>query len=74
MNACTHGMPTPASCVECMEDGNLPPAPRPEPERVVARCLSGFGGQCPACDLPIAVGARIAKTNRDRWLHDGCAP
>jgi hypothetical protein len=75
VNDCTHGMPTPASCVTCMEDGNLPPAPRPEPDHVVATLRAQYEGQCPSCNLPIQVGAIVHKLEpSERYVHTGCAP
>lgn len=29
MTSCTHGMPTPLSCLDCMDEGALPPPPKP---------------------------------------------
>lgn len=49
MADCTHGMPTPASCVECMEDGNLAPPPRPEAETMAGPARAAvYPGQCEA--------------------------
>lgn len=75
MSVCTHGMPDPAACVECMFEGNIEPQ-RVEPEQIVGTWVRArFDGQCPACDPPIrAEHDLIVKTNRDRWLHAGCAP
>jgi hypothetical protein len=71
--ACPHGFPKPASCVECMEDGGLPPAPR---ERVFVEHVttSRYDGQCPECNLPIRVGQRIARLSTEAWVHEPCAP
>ena len=71
---CPHGMPSPASCFECMEDGNLPLPPltvAEEPDGPVSPAV--FPGQCPVCEFPIVPGDRIVHTTRDRWLHSGCA-
>lgn len=55
---CPHGMPTIGSCFECMEEGNLPPAPKP-----VAHWGHPFparyAGRCRVCSDPIEVGDRI---------------
>lgn len=74
MADCTHGMPTPASCVDCMDEGNLPPPPRPAPETAVMAVTARWDGQCRACDLPIVPGQPIVMTTRDRWLHERCLP
>ena len=29
MTSCAHGMPTPLSCLDCMDEGALPPPPKP---------------------------------------------
>lgn len=71
---CTHGMPTPGSCIDCMDEGNLTPPPRREPEHAVMAVTARWDSQCPACDLPIIPGQAIAVTNRDRWLHERCLP
>jgi hypothetical protein len=73
MKNCPHGMPTPGSCLDCMDEGNLPPAAKSEPESIEAVFDAQFDSQCPSCDLPIRVGSRIAKTSRDRYLHLRCA-
>lgn len=45
---CPHGMPSPASCVDCMADGPVaPPTPAPE-QRLVATVLTHarYRGYC----------------------------
>jgi hypothetical protein len=74
VTTCTHGMPSPLSCLDCMDDGNLPPAPRPEPETVSVDFTARFDSHCPECNLPIIKGTPIVKTTRGRYLHAGCAP
>lgn len=69
---CGHGMPSPASCVECMAEGNLPPAPRPSPLKVVQRFTARFGGQCRSCNLPIFEGQPIARMSDDTYRHTSC--
>lgn len=73
MTACTHGMPSPASCVECMEDGNLPPAPRPT-VTVDAVFIAYYAGHCRTCNLPTRAGERIARLSNDTYVHAGCTP
>lgn len=70
--SCAHGMPTAGSCVVCMDEGLLPPPPRPEPESIDFEFIAKFTGQCPICDLPTRAGRPIAKTTRDRYVHPGC--
>lgn len=69
---CLHGMPTPASCFDCMEAGNLDPAPRPDPERAVASTTARYPGRCDACTRDIEEGDVIVHTTRERWIHKEC--
>lgn len=73
MTDCPHGMPTPASCLDCMDEGNLPPAPIEREERDYD-FPAQHPGDCPSCHLPINVGQRIVKTTLGRYLHDDCLP
>lgn len=75
MNACTHGMPSPKSCVDCMMDGNLP-VELPEPITVEYDFVAKIASRCPACNYTIEVGDRIAKLSNDRYVHnqDACLP
>lgn len=74
MTACPHGMPTPGSCVDCMDEGNIPPAP---PPTRLAKLGSGFparhDGHCPGCNLAIHVGQLIVKMSNESYWHTGCA-
>lgn len=66
---CTHGMPTPASCVECMNEGNMPaPPPKPTAEYTVT---AQFAGRCPGCHEEIEIGDLIARVE-DEWLCRRC--
>lgn len=72
MTDCPHGMPTPSACIDCMDEGNIPPQ-KPEAEAVDYRFPARYEGtQCPACNLPVAVGELIAKMTTGRYLHDRC--
>jgi hypothetical protein len=70
---CAHGMPTPASCVECMEDGGLG-APARAPLTVEATFKARYDGQCPGCNLPIVVGQVVHRLSNDSYVHQGCQP
>jgi hypothetical protein len=75
MTPCPHGMPSPKACTDCMYEGNVEPPARPEPEVGDGPVyVAGLESQCWACNLPIAEGALIRRTNRDRWVHERCAP
>jgi hypothetical protein len=70
---CAHGMPSPASCVDCMYEGNLPPVPVEPPEEAIGTQFGAqYVGHCPVCDSDIHVGQLIVRTNRDRWVHRAC--
>lgn len=77
MADCTHGMPTPAACFECMEDGNLAPPPKPEgPYREPGASTTARhdGGICDGCGGAVHVGQEIQKWTDGRWRHRGCTP
>lgn len=74
---CQHGMPTPASCMDCMYEGNVPPAPRPEREHVAITFEAKFEGHCGGCDLPIYPGQQVHRLEpTGRYVHafSGCEP
>ncbi len=67
---CTHGMPSPASCIECMEDGPVAP-PRPSTPEIQYEMVAKFGGICNHCFLPLIIGDDIAMmTNGEIWHVD----
>lgn len=70
---CPHGMPTPASCITCMEDGNVA-VTRVEPEAVEYDFTAKFVSECPECDGAIHPGDPMVKTTRGRSLCAGCDP
>lgn len=59
---CPHGMPTPASCVECMEDGPVvePAAWTSVGEPFYAR----YGGDCRACGKRFEATALVQRWDR----------
>lgn len=77
---CLHGMPSPAACVDCMDEG--PVAPPVRWEKVGAPQIALYDGVCIGCDhTEIPVGARIQRWDRPgahglrtAWLHEGCTP
>lgn len=72
---CTHGMPTPASCVDCMYDGNLtPPSPTGSEATPWPAFEAIYDGDCPACGHIIHAGQQIRRTTLGRYVHDGCTP
>ena len=84
MSDCPHGMPSPGSCFECMEDGNLPyrftlpaglePAgPELElvegSERAGPDAVARFESRCRACAEPIYPGDAICPTADGVFEH-----
>lgn len=69
---CPHGMPTPAACIDCMNDDGIGAAPIP-PERADSQViLAIYDGHCAAGDDEIRVGDEVVRSNRDRWVHQRC--
>lgn len=72
--SCPHGMPTPASCLDCMDEGLLPPPPRDD-ERVDPDSPvipANFESECSVCGFPIGFRHLIKRTTKGRWIHSGC--
>ena len=44
------------------------------PEGVKFSYSAKYEGQCPECDLPIAIGQQCVKTTEDWNLHADCLP
>lgn len=73
--SCPHGMPSPASCLTCMEDDGLGAAPTP-PLAVVKVITARFPGRCAGCDGPIHPGEPLAlmSDQRHRHAYHDCLP
>ena len=69
--ACPHGYPSPASCIDCMDEGGLPPAPPPTPDTVAFHARFS-GGHCPKCRLAIEEGDLIRGMTDGTWWHAEC--
>lgn len=69
---CPHGMPTPASCTLCMEDGPVAPPSKNEPVTTLRVLTAKYEGQCDACDLPIIIGQTIRLLSNDQYIHAAC--
>ena len=75
MTPCTHGFASPASCVDCMEDGNIaPPAQPPPVERDGPVIAARYDTQCRSCNTGIHVGQPIARTTHGTYVHERCLP
>lgn len=69
---CAHGMPTPASCIDCMDDDGLGAAPV-EVEKVThGMAVSRHPLDCPLCGCVWPAGRRIWHTTLDRWVCHPC--
>lgn len=78
---CPHGMPSRASCIDCMLDG--PVEVQAQQSRLLdyKEYIDGFipeaqyEGQCSGCNLPIHLGEplyRMKKGERTWWIHTTC--
>lgn len=77
MSACPHGMPTPGSCWECMEDGNLPAPAAPDRLEVASRPFPArYDGDCAGCNTAIHQGQQIVRLSDGTHRHEylGCLP
>lgn len=72
---CTHGMPSAASCVDCMDEGLLAPPPKLMATRMGPPITARFPGHCRGCNLPIHEGQSIVPMGDvdGFWLHESCA-
>lgn len=75
---CPHGMPTPGSCIDCMDEGLLPPATKTW--AVIGPPFAAqFDGTC-SCAEPIEIGMVIkrwdygAPAERTAYTHLRCNP
>ncbi len=69
---CTHGMPSPASCIDCMDEGNMPPPEKAEAVTVEYTFFAKYDGQCGGCNLPITPGQMVHHLSNTRNVHEGC--
>lgn len=69
-SGCPHGMPTPGSCIDCMDDGNLPPPPKPK--RAGWPFTAEHPGPCTGPPCPgIEPGDRIVRMSDGGYRHVG---
>lgn len=70
MTACPHGMPSPASCLTCMEDDGLGPPPAPPPPTVSSRSFTArHPGHCRGCAFPIEPGEQVVYMDDQTLRH-----
>jgi hypothetical protein len=66
---CPHGMPTPASCVDCFYEDGVGPDPTP-PVSVDRWSTAQYEGRL-SCGHEVALGDRIGSTE-DGWVCGPC--
>lgn len=70
---CTHGMPSPAACVDCMDEGPIVPLAKPRLQ-AARRMEARFPGRCAADDRHrIDSGDRIGYVELVGWCCASCA-
>ncbi len=72
---CTHGMPSPASCITCMEDGPVM-APRPDATQLLRAdrwITARYDGICARRSHNIEAGDRIGYVSDVGWCCRECA-
>lgn len=75
MSGCPHGMPSPASCTDCMADG--PVAPPPRWKAIDGPFRARFPGVCTGCDSEFAVSDLVQRYDRGErtvYVHQGHRP
>ena len=72
---CPHGMPSKASCLDCMnETGVADPqlAADGRAERADSHPIIGkYDKDCPVCSFQM-LGTKIVHTTKNRWTHQHC--
>lgn len=70
--SCSHGMPSPKSCLDCMEEGNVEP-PRWKIIKVLA---AHYPGSCRDCGGDFVVGESIKYWQKEdidsAYTHINC--
>ncbi len=72
---CSHGMPSAASCITCMEDGPVMP-PRPGDNQLLHAqrwAIARFDGRCARRSCAIEAGDRIGDVFDLGWCCEECA-
>lgn len=76
---CSHGMPSPSSCLDCMEAGNLPSTLLagpggigPDTIAVRPTATARFEGKCSACSWVIEIDDDLVLSDSGEWIHAEC--
>lgn len=70
--SCPHGMPNPKTCVDCMEEGNIPVA---RWEQVGSVFTSKYPGTCGNCKETWGIGELIQRWDKEdvsKYTHMAC--
>lgn len=70
--SCAHGFPSPASCVDCMEEGPVAPPTASTPATIEATFRAKYDGHCTGCNLPVGIGQVVHRLSEGRYVHQGC--
>lgn len=69
---CAHGMPSPAACIECMDEGPVASLARQRP--VIERTIAArFDGRCAHCNTSVKEGDPLHMIAVWGWCCDDCA-
>ena len=69
---CAHGMPSPASCIDCMDEGPVVALARQRP--LIARSIAArFDGRCDHCRSRIDEGDPLHLVEVWGWVCGECA-
>jgi hypothetical protein len=69
---CPHGFASPLSCVDCFDDGNLPPSSAPLKPTVEYFLTAKYDGHCSDCNHPIVPSQSIARMLDGTYRHSEC--
>lgn len=72
MSRCAHGYPSPASCIDCMDEGVMAPPPA-LPKRAGWPFVAQLEGTtCSGCHVTVDVGEKILRMDDDTYRHLAC--
>ena len=75
---CPHGFESPASCVDCMQDGPVaPPRVNAPWRKATGSFRAEYEGQCEGCPRDISRGQWIVRWERGDivvYCHENCRP
>lgn len=70
-STCPHNYPSPFACIDCMNDGNLPPTTKRRVRRNGWPFAAMYPGPCSGCDAGIEEGEQIVRMEDDTYRHVG---